>query len=89
MSSCNRLSQAFCTCYRNSAMVVAGSGERLSTRSIMYHKCSIGERFGDLAGQAVVHYEKQVASQKPYVGVRCPVEKAHQFPVEEMTVARG
>ena len=42
-----------------------------------------------LARAAVVHYEEHVASQQPYVDVRCPAENAHQLPVEEMEVARG
>ena len=51
MSSCNRLSQASCTRCCNLAMVVAGSGERVSSNFIMSHTCSIGERSEDLACQ--------------------------------------
>ena len=35
---------------RNSAMVVAGSGERVRSRFIMSHTCSIGDRSGNLVG---------------------------------------
>ena len=51
MSSCNRLCQTSCNYCRNSAMVVAGSGERVSSRFIMSPTCSTGERSGDLVGQ--------------------------------------
>ena len=37
-----------------------------------------------LARRVVVHH---VASQQPYVNVRCPAEKAHHLLVEEMAVA--
>ena len=66
-------------------MVVVVSGERVRSSFIMSHTCSVGERSGELAGQ----HEEHVASQQPYVGVSCPAEKAHHFPVEEMAVARG
>ena len=51
MSSCNILSQVSCTHCHNSAMVVAGSGERVSSHFIISHTCSIGKRSGVLAGQ--------------------------------------
>ena len=51
ISSCDRLSQASCTRCRNSAMVMAGSWERESSRFIMSQTCSIGERSRDVAGQ--------------------------------------
>ena len=71
-------------------MVVAGSGESVSSRFIIYHKCSIGERSEDLAGQGSCLYrEEHVVSQQPYVDIRCPTGKAHYLPVEEMAVARA
>ena len=39
--------------------------------------------------RAVVLQEEHVTSQQPYVDERCPAEKAHRLPVEEMAVARG
>ena len=51
MLSCDRWSQASCTRCRNSAKVVAASGERVSSYVIMFHTCLIGERSGDRAGQ--------------------------------------
>ena len=51
MPSYDRLSQASCARCHNSAMVVAGSEERVSSRINMSHEGSIGERSGDLAGQ--------------------------------------
>ena len=51
MSSCDRLSQTSCTRCRNSAMVVAGSAEGVSSCFIMSHLCSISEKSGVLAGQ--------------------------------------
>ena len=41
-------------------MVVAGSGERVSSRFIMSHKCSIGERSGGLAGQGSCYTLRRV-----------------------------
>ena len=60
MSSCDRFSQASWTRSRNSAKVVAGSGERVSSRFIMSHKCSIGERSGGLAGQGSCYTLRRV-----------------------------
>ena len=83
------LSQAFCTCCRNLAMVVAGSGESVSSHFIMSHMCTIGERSGNLMARAVVHHKEHIVSQQPYVDVHCPAEKAYHLPVEEMAVAWG
>ena len=69
-------------------MVVAGSGERVIFRFIISHACQLTTDMGILQAKAVVPHEEHVASQKLYVDVLCPVEKAHRFPVEEMTVAR-
>ena len=69
-------------------MVVAGSGERVSSRFIMSHTFSIGKGSGDLmAREVLAHHEEHVASQQPYVDVHCPAEKAHHLPVKEMAVA--
>ena len=90
MSSCYRLSRASCTCCDNSAIIVAGSVERASSRFFMAHTCSIGERSEVLAGQgSCCKHEEHVESQQPYVDLRFPTEKAHYIPVEEMTVAQG
>ena len=50
MSSCDRLPKTYYTSRRNYAMVVVGSGERVSSRFIMSDTRSIDERSGDLAG---------------------------------------
>ena len=42
-----------------------------------------------LVRTVVVHHEEHVAWQQPYVDLSCPAEKAHQLPVDEITVARG
>ena len=71
-------------------MVVAGSGERVSSRFIMPHTCSIGKRSGDLTGQgSCCTHEEHVASQQPYVDVGCYDEESPHLPVTEMAVARG
>ena len=88
MSSRNRLSQATCTLCRNSAIVVAGSGERVSSCYIMYHTCSISERLESLLARAVVvHNDKHVTTPQLYVNVCYPVVEAHHLHVEEMAVA--
>ena len=75
--------------FRNLAMVVADSGKRVRFCFIMSHTCSIGERSRILLARAVVvHHEEHVALQQPYVGMRCPAEKAHRLPVKEMAEAR-
>ena len=42
-----------------------------------------------MLARAVVLHKDNIASQQLYVDVRCPAEKAHHLPVEEMPVARG
>ena len=89
MSSCDRLSQASCTYCCNSAMVVAGSGERISSCFIMSHKCSFGERSGDLAGQGSCTLQRAHCIAAANEDVHCPAEEALNLPVEEMAVALG
>ena len=36
----------------------------------------------------VIHHEEHVASQQPYVDMRCIAEKAQHLPVAEMEVPR-
>ena len=68
-------------------MVVAGSGERVSSCFIMSHTCSVDE---DLADQgSCVHHGEHIFSQQPYVDMLCPSEEAHHLPVKEMAVAQG
>ena len=74
MSSCDRLSHATCTRCRNSAMVVEGSGERVNSRFIMSHTCSIDESSRVIAGQGKLRRS-------------CPAEEAHYLPFEEMAIA--
>ena len=44
---------------------------------------------GLLFARAAVHHKEHSALQQPYVDVYCPAEKAHDLPVEEMSVERG
>ena len=67
-------------------MVVTGSGERVSSRFIIHVQLA-RDLVSLLARAVVVHHEDNVASQQLYVDMRCPAEKAHHFPVEEMVVA--
>ena len=87
MSSCDRLSQASCTCCHNSTTVVAGSGEKVPSLSCLI-LVQLVRDLGILLVRVVVHQEEHVASQQSYVDMRCPAEKAHHLPVEEMIVAR-
>ena len=94
MSSCDTLSQASCSRCRNSAMVLAGSGERVSSEFIMSQTCSIGERSGVLSGQGSCCTTKSTLCRSSRMW-KCVVLlksifscwKAH-FPIEEMAVAR-
>ena len=68
-------------------MVVAGSGERVSSSYICVQ---LARDLGLLlARTVVVHHEEHVALQQSYVDVHCHSEKAHLLPVEEMAVAQG
>ena len=63
-------------------MVVADSGERvgLSSRFFMSVRVQLARDLGILLARAVVvHQEEHVASQQPYVDVRCPAEKYMTF----------
>ena len=74
------LCQASCTRYHNSAMVVAGSGEIVSSRFTMSHTCSIGESFGTPAGQGSCCIPRRARCvPATYVDVRCPDEKRITF----------
>ena len=71
-------------------MVVAGSGERVCSLLSCSVRVQLVRDLGILLSRAVVvHHEEHVASQQPYVNVRCPTKKAHHLPDEEMAVARG
>ena len=73
----------------NSAMFAGYSGERLSSRFIMFHSALLANFLRILLARAlVVHHEEHIASQQPYVDVRHPAEKSHHIPVEEITVTR-
>ena len=51
-------------------MVVAGSGERVSSRFIMSHTFQLVRDLGILSGRAVVvQHEEHVVSQQPYVDI--------------------
>ena len=78
MPSCNRLSQASCTRWHNSAMVVAGSGEKVpaSSRPI---RVQWATDLGIMLARAVVHHEEHVTSKQPHVDMRYPAEKHITF----------
>ena len=88
MSSCDILSQESCTHCHNSEIAVVGSGERVSSRFLISYTCSIGERSGAFAGQGSCTPRRASYVAAAFVDVRCPTEKAHHLPVEEMAVAR-
>ena len=76
MSSCDRLFKASCTRFHNSAMVVTGSGETVSSPFTMSHTCSIGERSGNLTGQcSCCTLRRARCVAEACVDMRCPAEK--------------
>ena len=53
----------------------------------MSHTCSIVRNLGFLLARAVVvHHEEHIASQQPYVDVRCPAAKAHHLPQRNYSI---
>ena len=70
-------------------MIVTGSGEKLSSRFIMSHTCSIGEKTVDLAGQGSYTPRRARFVAAAVCERALPAEKAHHLPVEEMAVERG
>ena len=70
-------------------MVVADSGGGVSSRFACSIHIELAKDLWILLDRAVVvHHEEHVASQQPYMDERCPAEKAHHLPVEEMLVAQ-
>ena len=68
--------------------------QKLDTQVCLYmtHACPIQQLprdLGILLARAVANHKEHVASQQPYVDVRCSAEKEHNLPDEEMTVTRG
>ena len=86
----NRLSQASCTCCRNSAMTVADPGDRASSRFFMSYTNSIGEWFGIISDQGSCCTSRRARCVAAAIfGHALSCWKAHHLPVEEMTVTRG